>query len=290
LNAKGDSDLKRSELFHALDAELRQIISTSGIPAVSLVFEVVGASKSLSIDGDRRFHAASTMKVAVMMEFYRRIAQGQIQPDGEIEIYNQFRSVVDGAKFRTTRSYDSDPTFYDLIGKVVSLQSLVERMICKSSNLATNILVDVIGIDPVNRLMDELGCSDMMIARGVQDDNAYRAGIVNRATPAAFCRLFATLANSPLFSQEHREQMLAILTRQENRAGIPSRITNCKRVCNKTGNLKELFHDGALIEDLEGNRFALAVFTEGVSWRRAASVVARLAEACWVHRNEGFLE
>src|SRR5688572_5064125 len=85
------------------------------------------------------FHAASTMKVPVMMQIFRKIEKGMLRLDQPVTVKNEFVSIMDGSAYSLTAEEDTDTEIYKLIGKTLTLGQLIERMINQSSNLATNI-------------------------------------------------------------------------------------------------------------------------------------------------------
>jgi beta-lactamase class A len=265
----------------ALEQALKEAIESSPVPTAALLFESLDGLVHVEIDADRSFHAASTMKLPVMMEAFRQQAAGKLNLSEWVEVYNRFASVWDGSPYSTDPGEDADPAIYEQIGTRLPLLDLVTRMITKSSNLATNIMVDRLGVENIQELMARLGASDMRVFRGVEDYAAYGQGIYNRATPRAMGHLLKVLASGQEFGSGDSHAMLEILSRQEHRQGIPRGILDAKRICHKTGNLDASFHDGAVIEDNGGRSFVLVAFSEGLPHPVCADLVAELARISW---------
>ena len=155
--------------MQALEAEVRRIIrAAAGDTAeVSVAFMDLGTGDSLLVDAHVRMHAASTMKVPVMMELFRRAGAGELRFDAPIAVRNQFVSIADGGTYRLSPGDDSDGTLYERIGAEVPMRELVERMITRSSNLATNILIAQARPERIAQTMERIGARDMRVLRGV---------------------------------------------------------------------------------------------------------------------------
>jgi beta-lactamase class A len=127
------------------------------------------------------FHAASTMKVPVMLGIFEAVTRGELSLDQPVLVKNQFTSILDGSPYTLESREDSDPALYEEVGRTLPLENLVRRMIVRSSNLATNIVIELIGAKRVMALMKQIGANDIQVLRGVEDDKAYHAGMNNTA-------------------------------------------------------------------------------------------------------------
>ena len=152
---------------------------------VAVAFHDLGTGDTLFINADDSFHAASTMKVPVMIELFRQVDAGVLRLDQGLSLANEFKSIVDGSPFSLTPGDDSDSSAYGLIGQRVPLRDLIERMITRSSNLATNALIEVAGAQKANATAHALGAKNMRVLRGVEDNKAFRAGMNNTTTARA---------------------------------------------------------------------------------------------------------
>src|SRR5580765_211552 len=112
------------------------------------------------------FHAASTMKLAVLLGVYRQVDRGELQLDAPVHVRNRFTSIVNQEPFMLDLGRDADPDVYGQLGKTLTVRELAFWMITRSSNLATNLLLDVIGIHNVQLGLDELGIDGIRVLRG----------------------------------------------------------------------------------------------------------------------------
>src|SRR5215510_16360947 len=109
---------------------------------VGVAFRDLETGDTLFLNADDSFHAASTMKVPVMIELFRRVDSHALRLDQGILLTNQFGSIVDGSPYSLDPGGDSDSSAYTLTGTRVTVRELIDRMITRSSNLATNALIE----------------------------------------------------------------------------------------------------------------------------------------------------
>ena len=132
---------------------------------MGVAFHDLQTGDTLFANADDSFHAASTMKVPVMIELFRRIDARALSLDQGILLVNQFSSIVDGSPFSLDAGDDSDSSAYTLIGRRVPVRELIDRMITRSSNLATNALIELVGADHANTTAHELGARNIRVLR-----------------------------------------------------------------------------------------------------------------------------
>src|SRR5688572_22616790 len=123
-------------------SEVQKLIAASGAEQVGVAVYDPETKQTLLINERASFHAASTMKVPLMMAVFRRSDQKKIPLNEPVEIKNKFYSIIDGSEYRLNRDDDSDQETYGRVGQAMPVIILVERMITWSSNLATNLLIE----------------------------------------------------------------------------------------------------------------------------------------------------
>ncbi len=228
------------------------------------------------------FHAASTMKVPVMLGIFEAVTRGELSLDQPVTVRNQFTSILDGSKYALESREDSDPALYDEAGKALPLENLVRRMIVRSSNLATNIVIELIGAPKVMRLMKEIGANDIQVLRGVEDDKAYHAGMNNTVTAHDLMLVFKTLGERKAISAEASAMMIDILNAQEFNDGIPGGLPKGTPVAHKTGSITAIAHDAGLVN----SQYVLVVLTKGFKKNDdAEKVIAEISRIIWESRK-----
>src|SRR6184192_1130794 len=182
--------------------------------AVGLYYRSLARADSILIGANLRFHAASTMKLPVMIQIFRDADAGLLGLDDSLTVHTAFPSLVEGA-FVVGKEDDSDSTLYALVGRNRAVRDLLERMITRSSNLATNILIERVGAARAQASARSLGAWSMQVLRGVEDGAAYRAGLNNTTTARDLGALLEAIATRRAASGAACDSMLAILGRQE---------------------------------------------------------------------------
>jgi beta-lactamase class A len=242
-----------------------------GIVAIDLE-----TGRRIGINEDLVVHAASTMKVPVLLELYRRAGARELDISAEIEVRNQFRSIADTAHYYTlSTSDDSEHGLYTMLGRRTSYRDLARRMIISSSNLATNLLIDELGATAVQRTTDRIGGDGMRVLRGVEDGPAFRAGMNNTTTARGLANVLASIARCDVLPRPLCAEVVDILAAQEFREMIPSGLPEGVRVAHKRGWITGIQHDAAIVYPLNSPPYVLVVLTRGAQDSVAAYRVAR---------------
>src|SRR3989475_9409746 len=250
----------------ALRARLEGRIAQAPVgAAVGLYYRSLAGSDSLLVNAHARFHAASTMKVAVMIQLFRDADAGRLSLADSLRVHADYPSLVDGSTFLVGKDDDSDSTLYESIGRRVSIRHLLELMETVSSNLATDVLVERVDAKRANATAHALGADSIVVLRGVEDGKAYRAGLNNTTTARDLGVLLAAIANGKAASAASCREMLGILGRQQFNEGIPAGLPAGTRVYHKTGWIGQVvYHDAALIEPAGLGRHVLVLLTGGI--------------------------
>ena len=249
----------------ALAQRLAERIARAPARAVGLYYRSLAGSDSLLIGANLRFHAASTMKVPVMIQIFRDADAGLLRLDDSLTVHTAFPSLVPAEAFIVGKEDDSDSTLYESVGRNRSVRDLLELMITRSSNLATNILIERVGAVRAQASARALGAWSIQVLRGVEDGQAYRAGLNNTTTARDLGVLLIAIVQGRAASRPSCDSMLAILGRQEFNEGIPVGVPPGTRVAHKTGWIGEVvYHDAAVVYPARGGPYVLTVLTGGI--------------------------
>jgi beta-lactamase class A len=264
-------------------ALIHERIAASGAQ-VGLYYRHLSRPDSLLHDPDLRMHAASTMKVPVMIQVYRDADAGLLALDDRIAVTNTFASLVDGSPFSVSPADDSDTTLYGRVGGAATVRELVELMITVSSNLATNILVQRVDAARVTATMRELGADSIQVLRGVEDGKAYDAGLSNTTTARDLGIVAAAIAEGRAASARACREMEAVLGRQHFGSAIPAGVPAGVTVAHKTGGITRIHHDFGIVTALDGTRYVLALMVRGLDSRdSSAALMADLSRLVYEH-------
>jgi beta-lactamase class A len=253
-----------------LESAIQSLIAKSGAESVSVVYRDLATGREALIGPDVSYHPASTFKICVMVEVYRQASKGLLRLDDPLPVRNEFKSIVDGSPYTLSAEDDADPELYKHVGESLPIRELVDRMITRSSNLATNLLIDRVTAKSVTDSMKSLGAPGLVVRRGVEDGKAFERGLNNAATPRGLARILELLARRKIVSAAASDEMVAILKRQQHNEGIPSGLPAGVAVAHKTGWIEKLYHDVAIVYPPGRKPFVLVVMTRGLEENRAA--------------------
>jgi beta-lactamase class A len=260
-------------------AKVKQLIGESGAD-VAVAYRTLDGREELLIDADKPFHAASTMKVPVMIELYRQAQQKLLSLDEPLMIRNEFRSVVDGSAYSLDEGDDSDKEVYASVGKTMTLRRLCELMITVSSNFAANLLIERLGVENVRKTVARLGADGMQVLRGVEDDKAFQKGLNNTTTARGLLILFEQLAHGRAVDPESDKAMIDVLTHQAFNDAIPAQLPLAIRVAHKTGSITRIQHDGGIV--FAERPYVLVVLVRGIDDEtRSKALIAEISRAVY---------
>jgi len=206
-------------------------------PEVAVVLLPLKGRGAVTIEPDKVFHAASTMKVPVMIELFRQAKAGRLRLDDPLPIVNDFHSIVDGSVYHLQVGDDSDAEVYKAIGQTMTLRELCEAMITVSSNLAANLLIERLGVENIRATVARLGATGMNVRRGVEDQKAFDQGLNNTTTARGLAVLLQKLARGKVIDARSDAEMVGILKRQKFNDGIPAGVPEGTPVAHKTGTI-----------------------------------------------------
>lgn len=254
---------------------------------IGIAYRNLGTGAVYLHQADTVFHAASTMKLPVMMALFQAIDAGEMRLSEPFAVRNQFQSIVDGSPFALDPKEDGDADLYQAVGSTRPLEELIRRMIVRSSNLATNLLIERIGASRATDLVRGLGGYRMKVLRGVEDEKAFKAGLNNTATAQDLEILLTALARGGTFSQGSNDKMIEILKEQEFNEKIPAYLPKGTPIAHKTGDITGVHHDAAIVFPPGEPPYVLVVLTRGFQDEKQANqVIAEISRTVWEKRGE----
>ena len=262
-----------------LEARIAERLSATGAE-FGFAYRDLETGAGILLSPDTEFHAASMMKVPVMVRLYRMADAGSLDLDAPLPVSNEFTSIYDGSTYSLTWDDDSDSTLYARTGDAIPTRELIDLMIGRSSNLATNILIDLADPDSIAAMLEDFGAQGMKVLRGVEDTPAYRHGMNNTTSARGLLELYTALVRGTAASPASTGEMLDILLRQEFNEMIPAGLPADVPVAHKTGWITEIDHDGGIVFPPGGSPYVLVILTRGVEdaavTRRAGADVSRM--------------
>jgi beta-lactamase class A len=254
---------------------------------IAIAYRNLGSGAFYFRNEDEVFHAASTMKLPVMMALFQAIDAGERRLSEPIAVRNQFQSLVDASPFSLDPQADGDPDLYQAVGSTRPLEELIRRMIVRSSNLATNILIERLGASRATDLLRGLGAYQMKVLRGVEDEKSYQAGLNNTAAAKDLAILLTALVQGETFSPASNAKMIEILKEQELNEKIPAFLPKGTPIAHQTGDITGIHHDAAIVFPPGEPPYVLVVLTSGFQDEKAANLaIAEISRVVWQHRQE----
>lgn len=262
-----------------LRSACERIMSESKAAAYAVALHDYETGFRLAINADRRFHAASTIKVAILFAVCKAIDEGRIRANDTLHVRNRFLSAVDQTPFRIDPESDGYPQLYRSIGRTAKISDLTEWMIVSSSNLATNLLLDYLTVEYGLHVLREAGVKAVDLRRGVDDAKAHEQNLNNETTAHGLLDLFAALRGDFL-SKAGRDLAINILLQQRFNSMIPAPLPAHASVAHKTGEISTACHDAGIVYLPEREPYILVVLTEvaaETNGRREA--IAKISDA-----------
>lgn len=216
--------------------------------------------KDYALRADEQVRTASTIKLPIMTEVFRQVAEGKLNWTDEIILTKEKKVGGSGILFEF-----SDNTKLDL-------RSAVHLMIVLSDNTATNLVLDKVGADNVNDFMDTLGLKQTRSLRKVFGGGDAKVSSDPRLTlfglgvssPKDMVRLLEMLEKGEVISREASMEMIAILKRQQYKNGIGRNLPDTVPSASKSGALDRLRSDVGIIYTRRG-RIAMAITVDDMS-------------------------
>ena len=270
----------------ALRATLAEIAAGSGA-TFGIWFKDLSTGLSLSQNPSLVMHAASTMKTPVLLEVLRRVDAGTLNLSDELAVKNEFRSLVDGAPFSVDLEVSDGPTLKKL-GGTATLEFLVTEMIVRSSNLATNLVLSLVGPANVQSFMDALGAPTVKVRRCVDDLRAFDKGLNNETDAAGMGVVMEAVARTPRLSAAARAKAWEILIGQTFNEEIPAGLhpQSGAVVAHKTGEMSRALHDTGIVRLPDGREYVLVLLATDFGANeggrtRAVAAARRMSRAVW---------
>jgi|SRR6185437_5708580 len=242
--------------------QIQERIQKSGAE-VGVAFRTLDGKTEWYFRADEAFHAASTMKIPVLIELFHQVREGKLKLDDPLPIKNEFHSLVDGSVYTLDAADDSEAELYKAVGQTRTLRQLCELMITVSSNLATNQLIEKLGVENIRATVHSLHADGMNVLRGVEDNKAYEKGLNNTTTARGLEQLLDAIARGEAVDKDGSRQMIEILERQKFNEGIPAGLPPGTRVAHKTGEITKIHHDAAIV--FAPRPFVLVILVRGIA-------------------------
>jgi beta-lactamase class A len=265
--------------------ELETFIAKQRNKVIAVAAYDFETGKEIYINADETMHPASTIKVHIMMDVFHQAEQGLFSLDDRVPLVNSFTSIADGSTFSLLHQDDAEQTLHPRIGESETIAELTRLMIVRSSNLATNILLEKLGTENVNAFMRELGIEGVAVHRGMEDKEAFRRGMNNKATARGLTQTMRLIAGCKVVSSHASQKMIEIMLGQEFNESIPALLPQSVKVAHKTGWNGDIYHDTGIVFPTSRQPYALSIMTRGFPEDREEE-----AHSCMAHLSKTIYE
>jgi beta-lactamase class A len=273
---------KSMQLLEKIKATLAQ---EKGVYAMAFID--LQTKDQLMLNEHENFHAASTMKTPVMIEVFKQQAAGKLSLQQMVTVKNEFKSIVDSSVYSLNASDDSQQELYKKVGTQLPLSELVYQMIILSSNLATNLIIDMVDGKNVTQTMRSLGANDIQVLRGVEDSKAFAKGLNNTTTAYDLAIIFSKMAEGKIVSKTACDEMIRILLDQQHNTVIPALLPKEVKVAHKTGSIAGVHHDSGIIYLPDGRKYVLVLLSKNLESDTAATTaMAKVSEMVYRYVSE----
>ncbi len=253
--------MSRVDVSSTLAKELDRLAAERKAKAIAVAVHDLETDFRFSLRGDRWFHAASTIKVAVLLAVFRAADEGRLRLNDSLHVRNRFFSATGGTVFRVAADRDATPELYQSVGRTAKISVLAHAMISGSSNLATNLLLDFLGVECARTALRDARVEGVELRRGVEDHAAHEQGINNQATADGLLNLLSAI-RSDYLSNESKQQVIRILLEQRFNSMIPAGLPSHAMVAHKTGEISTVSHDIGIVYLPEREPYITAILTE----------------------------
>ena len=267
-----------------LRQEITAVFSRQPEATYAVAFHDLSTGTQFFINEHTSFHAASTMKTPVLIEAFKLISQHKLSLQDSILIHQDFTSIADSSRFILDSASDSEKDLYSLVGGKLPLQRLLYKMITESSNLATNLVIELVGAKNVMTTMREMGANDIRVLRGVEDNKAFEQGLNNTTTAYDLMLLFSQIATGKAVDPASCQAMIAILKDQHFKESIGGKLPADVQVATKSGWITGICHDSGIVFLPDGRKYVVVLLSKGIDDEKAAQdVLATVSRIIYDH-------
>jgi len=219
------------------------------------------------INAHETYHAASTMKTPVMIEAFKQAKAGKFKISDSIVVKSTFKSILDGSDYTMDSLNDSETELYKKVGEKLPISDILFRMITKSSNLATNNMIEIVGAKNVTATMRSFGAKKMEILRGVEDTKAFEKGMNNTTNAYDLMLVMERIAKGTAVDKKSTEAMLDILFHQHYTDKIAGKLPAGVKVASKSGSIATppIMHDSGIVFLPDGRKYVIVLLSRDVA-------------------------
>ena len=259
---------KERVLWQKLEASIQDVdVHLDGVMGVAI--EDITTGDHIFVRPDEVFAQASSIKIAVLADLYLQAQQGKLKLT---DLY-------------TVQSSDLVPDS-DIMGGLtpgvtrITLRDLATMMVAVSDNSATNVLIDRVGMENVNAMLDSLGLAHTRLRRKMMDLAAAKEGRENVSSPREMMTLLGAIYRGKVLNKESAADFFKVLSTNKD-SWIPRDLPAGLKIANKPGELEAVRNDSGLVF-VEGRPYIICVMTSFLgNEREGEEAISKISLATW---------
>jgi beta-lactamase class A len=262
------SSNKQKVLWQKLQASIEHVDQNlDGVMGVAI--EDLTTGEHYFLHEDEVFAQASSIKITVLANLYLQVQQGKLKLT---DLY-------------TVQASDLVQDSYIMNGLTpgitrVTLRDLATMMVAVSDNSATNVLIERVGMQNVNAMLDSLGLTHTRLRRKMMDLQAAKEGRENISTPHEMMRLLDAIYHGKVLNKESTADFFTVLGTNKD-SWIPRDLPADLKVANKPGSLEAVRNDSGIVF-VEGRPYVICVMTSFLrNERDGEDAISKVSLAAW---------
>lgn len=273
-SAQTSLNAKQQALWEKLGATIREADhNLDGVLGVAI--EDLTSGQKFFLHEDEVFAQASSIKIAVLAELYRQNQENAQGASGKAKLTDLY----------TVQASDLVPDS-DIMGGLtpgitkITNRDLATMMVAVSDNSATNVLIDHVGMDNVNHLLDSLGLPHTRLRRKMMDLKAAAEGRENISTPREMMTLLEQIYRGKVLNQETTNDFLKVLSTHKD-SWIPRDLPEGLQVADKPGSLEGVRNDSGIVF-VQNRPYVICIMTSYLQRERdGEDTIARISAAAY---------
>lgn len=251
-----------------LKCEIEEIIKEN-TGNVGVAVENLSTGEAIMINEDMVFPSASTIKLVIMSEILREVKNRMHSLDEKIKLTSGIKTGGDGI----LKELNSGHEF--------TLKEIITLMIIVSDNTATNLLIDMAGMDNVNKMAENMGLRSTRLQRRMMDSAAARAGRENLTCAGDMHHILKLIYEGKDIDEYYSSIMLDILKRQQVNGRLNLYLPDDITIAHKTGDLDRLEHDVGIVY-LPGCQYIICVLTNKTETNKdGREIIGKISKAVY---------
>lgn len=250
--------------YRGLENKIENIVEESSAN-ISVSFYDLDQGEGFSINGDDKAPSASMIKLLIMLKALDECDKGKINLEDTIKLDDYEK--VDGSGILKELSRDHK----------FSIRELLTLMIIVSDNTATNILIDLLGKEEINKIGHDLGLDKTNLERKMMDSHAKEKGLDNFTSSNEILKLLKMIYEKEFVSEDFSDFALDILLRQQERQRLQRYLPEDLKIASKSGDLDNLENDGGIFFTENKNYILVILVNQAESNVLAKEIIGEIS-------------